>query len=66
MRKQIRRRDTIIESLNKELEKEREHNRAKDWQLLDTLPKLAETRVAFALAECREAESNLERECNIL
>ena len=48
LREQIRRQDTMIESLNKELEKEREHNREKDRQLLDTLSKLAETQAALA------------------
>lgn len=48
LREQIRRQDTMIESLNKELEKEREHNREKDRQLLETLSKLAETQAALA------------------
>lgn len=54
LREQIRRQDTMIESLNRELEKEREHNREKDRQLLDTLTKLAETQAALAASQNAE------------
>ena len=59
LREQIRRQDTMIESLNKELEKEREHNRAKDRQLLDTLAKLAETQAALAAGQNAEKQKAL-------
>jgi len=59
LREQIRRQDTMIESLNKELEKEREHNREKDRQLLDTLSKLAETQAALAVGQSAEKQKAL-------
>jgi len=59
LREQIRRQDTMIESLNKELEKEREHNREKDRQLLDTLTKLAETQAALAAGQNAEKQKAL-------
>ena len=59
LREQIRRQDTMIESLNKELEKEREHNREKDRQLLDTLTKLAETQAALAVGQSAEKQKAL-------
>lgn len=59
LREQIRRQDTMIESLNKELEKEREHNREKDRQLLDTLAKLAETQAALAAGQNAEKQKAL-------
>ena len=59
LREQIRRQDTMIESLNKELEKEREHNREKDRQLLDTLAKLAETQAALAISHSAEKQKSL-------
>ena len=59
LREQIRRQDTMIESLNKELEKEREHNREKDRQLLDTLAKLAETQAALAVGQSAEKQKAL-------
>lgn len=59
LREQIRRQDTMIESLNKELEKEREHNREKDRQLLDTLSKLAETQAALAAGQNAEKQKAL-------
>lgn len=59
LREQIRRQDTMIESLNRELEKEREHNREKDRQLLDTLTKLAETQAALAVGQSAEKQKAL-------
>ncbi|MBQ7922757.1 MAG: hypothetical protein IJ325_09310 [Clostridia bacterium] len=59
LREQIRRQDTMIESLNRELEKEREHNREKDRQLLDTLTKLAETQAALAAGQSAEKQKAL-------
>ena len=59
LREQIRRQDTMIESLNKELEKEREHNREKDRQLLDTLAKLAETQATLAAGQNAEKQKAL-------
>ena len=59
LREQIKRQDTMIESLNKELEKEREHNREKDRQLLDTLSKLAETQAALAVGQSAEKQKAL-------
>lgn len=59
LREQIRRQDTMIESMNKELEKEREHNREKDRQLLDTLTKLAETQAALAAGQNAEKQKAL-------
>ena len=59
LREQIRRQDTMIESLNKELEKEREHNREKDRQLLDTLTKLAETQAVLAVGQSAEKQKAL-------
>ena len=59
LREQIRRQDTMIESLNKELEKERVHNREKDRQLLDTLSKLAETQAALAAGQNAEKQKAL-------
>lgn len=59
LREQIRRQDTMIESLTKELEKEREHNREKDRQLLDTLSKLAETQAALAAGQNADKQKAL-------
>ena len=59
MNDQLSRRDTMIESLNRELEKEREHNREKDRQLLDTLTKLAETQAALAAGQSAEKQKAL-------
>ena len=59
LREQIRRQDAMIESLNMELEKEREHNREKDRQLLDTLTKLAETQAALAVGQSAEKQKAL-------
>ena len=59
LREQIRCQDTMIEALNKELEKEREHNREKDQQLLDTLAKLAETQAALAAGQNAEKQKAL-------
>lgn len=59
LREQIRRQGDVIESLNRELEKEREHNREKDRQLLDTLTKLAETQAALAVGQSAEKQKAL-------
>ncbi len=59
LREQIRRQDTMIESLNKELEKEREHNREKDRQLLDTLSKLAESQAALSAGQSADKQREL-------
>ena len=59
MNDQLLRRDTMIESLNRELEKEREHNREKDRQLLDTLSKLAETQAVLAVGQSAEKQKAL-------
>lgn len=59
MNDQLSRRDTMIDSLNRELEKEREHNREKDRQLLDTLTKLAETQAALAVGQSAEKQKAL-------
>ena len=59
LREQIRRQDAMIESLNMELEKEREHNREKDRQLLDTLSKLAETQAALAAGQNADKQKAL-------
>lgn len=59
LREQIRRQDTMIESLTKDLEKEREHNREKDRQLLDTLSKLAETQAALAAGQNADKQKAL-------
>lgn len=59
MNDQLLRRDTMIESLNRELEKEREHNREKDRQLLDTLTKLAETQATLVAGQSAEKQKAL-------
>ena len=48
-----------IDRLQDELEKEREHNREKDRQLLDTLSKLAETQAALAVGQSAEKQKAL-------
>ena len=48
-----------IDRLQTELEKEREHNREMDRQLLDTLTKLAETQVALAAGQNAEKQKAL-------
>lgn len=48
-----------IDRLQDELEKEREHNREKDLQLLDTLTKLAETQAALAVGQSAEKQKAL-------
>lgn len=48
-----------IDRLQDELEKEREHNRDKDRQLLDTLSKLAETQAALAVGQSAEKQKAL-------
>ena len=59
MNEQILRRDMSIESLNRELEKEREHNREKDKLLMETLSKLAETQAALAVGQSAEKQKEL-------
>lgn len=59
MNDQLSHRDTMIDFLNRELEKEREHNREKDRQLLDTLTKLAETQAALAVGQSAEKQKAL-------
>lgn len=59
LREQIRHQGAMIESLNMELEKEREHNREKDRQLLDTLAKLAETQATLAAGQNAEKQKAL-------
>ncbi len=56
---QIRQQGEVIISLNRELEKEREHNRDKDRQLMDTLSKLAETQAALAVGQSAEKQKAL-------
>lgn len=48
-----------VDRLQTELEKEREHNREKDRQLLDTLAKLAETQAALAVGQSAEKQKAL-------
>ena len=45
-----------VEKLQAELEKEREHNREKDKQLLDTLNKLAESQAALAAGQAADKQ----------
>lgn len=59
MNEQLLRRDTAIDSLNRELEKEREHNREKDKLLMETLSKLAETQAALAVGQSAEKQKEL-------
>lgn len=59
MNEQLLRRDTVIDSLNRELEKEREHNREKDKLLMETLSKLAETQAALAVGQSAEKQKEL-------
>lgn len=59
LNEQILRRDMSIESLNRELEKEREHNREKDKLLMETLSKLAETQAALAVGQSAEKQKEL-------
>ena len=59
MNEQLRRKDDFIDSLNRELEKEREHNRDKDRQLMGTLSKLAETQAALAVGQSAEKQKAL-------
>ncbi len=56
---QLRRQGDVIDSLNRELEKEREHNREKDRKLMDTLSKLAETQAALAVGQSAEKQTKL-------
>lgn len=48
-----------VEKLQAELEKEREHNREKDKQLLDTLNKLAESQAALATGQAADKQKAL-------
>ena len=59
MREQLRRQEDTIDFLHRELEKEREHNREKDRQLLETLAKLAESQAALAIGQSAEKQKEL-------
>lgn len=48
-----------IEKLQTELEKEREHNREKDKQLLETLNKLAESQAALSAGQAADKQKAL-------
>lgn len=48
-----------VERLQGELEKEREHNREKDKQLLDTLNKLAESQAALSAGQAADKQKAL-------
>lgn len=48
-----------VERLQAELEKEREHNREKDKQLLDTLNKLAESQAALSAGQAADKQKEL-------
>lgn len=48
-----------IESLQSELAKEREHNREKDKQLLDTLSKLADSQAALSAGQAADKQKAL-------
>lgn len=48
-----------VERLQAELEKEREHNREKDKQLLDTLNKLAESQAALSVGQAADKQKAL-------
>lgn len=50
---------TQVERLQIELEKEREHNREKDKQLLDTLNKLAESQAALSAGQAADKQKAL-------
>lgn len=56
---QIRQQGEVINSLNRELEKEREHNREKDKMLMETLAKLADTQAALAVGQSAEKQKEL-------
>lgn len=56
---QMRQQGDVIASLNRELEKEREHNREKDKLLMETLSKLAETQAALAVGQSAEKQKEL-------
>ena len=48
-----------VEELQKELERERQHNREKDQQLLETLSKLAESQTALIVGQTAEKQKQL-------
>lgn len=48
-----------VERLEVELEKEREHNRQKDKQLLDTLNRLAESQAALSVGQAADKQKAL-------
>ena len=48
-----------VEKLQTELEKEREHNREKDKQLLETLNKLAESQAALSAGQAADKQKAL-------
>ncbi|MBR3999737.1 MAG: hypothetical protein IKI93_15515, partial [Clostridia bacterium] len=56
---QMRQQGEVIASLNRELEKEREHNREKDKLLMETLSKLTETQAALAVGQSAEKQKEL-------
>jgi len=56
---QIQEKDRQIEQLQVELSKEREHNREKDKQLLETLDKLAESQVALTAGQTADKQKAL-------
>ncbi len=59
LKQQIQIKDTQLDNLHSELEKEREHNREKDKQLLDTLNKLAETQSLLAAGTAADKQKAL-------
>ncbi len=56
---QVRQQGEMINSLHRELEKEREHNREKDKLLIETLSKLADTQAALAVGQSAEKQKEL-------
>ena len=48
-----------VEELQRELERERQHNWEKDRQLLDTLSKLAESQAALVAGQTAEKQKQL-------
>lgn len=48
-----------VENLQRELERERQHNREKDQKLLDTLSKLAESQAALVAGQTAERQKQL-------
>jgi len=56
---QLGAKDQQIEQLHTELQKEREHNREKDRQLLEALSKLADSQAALAAGHAAEKQKEL-------